>query len=437
MLFRRVSAGVVMVLVLGLVQVAATTTPAEAARKYTPRAGVTFNNPVGSGATSRRIYRKILKTIRATPRGQEIRIATWNLQSASATDRLLAAQRRGVKVQLLMSRTNLVEGSPSFERLRAGLRRGNEGRPRDRRSWARVCRLSCRGSSGAAHAKFYLFSRAGRAHHVVIQGSANLTLASTTNQWNDIVTSVNRERPYRFMARIFGQMSKDRPHRPTYAEWSGGSDRLAFFPKGAGVDPVMRMLNNVKCRGAANTRSGRTRLRILPDVLRQERGMALGRKVRRLWRDGCDVRIGYTVVGRDVGLMLRKPSKRGPVPMRHMVQDRDGDGQFDNYFHMKSMSIVGNYGGDRSTKIVLNGAANWSSTSARSDENFGIYRRNRVTDQYEEHFAYWYARAAGWGRSTARVTDDAAARGRVTDEGLLLGTAPIDGVDPYAHVDMD
>ena len=112
-MFRRVSAGVVMVLVLGLVQVAATTTPAEAARKFTPRAGVTFNNPVGSGATNRRIYRKILQTIKATPRGQVIRIATWNLQSASATDRLLAAQRRGVKVQLIMSRTNLVEGSPS------------------------------------------------------------------------------------------------------------------------------------------------------------------------------------------------------------------------------------------------------------------------------------------------------------------------------------
>jgi hypothetical protein len=34
------------------------------------------------------------------------------------------------------------------------------------------------------------------------------------------------------------------------------------------------------------------------------------------------------------------------------------------------------------------------------------------------------------------MTQEAAEDGRLVD-GLLFGTAPINGVDPYAHVDMD
>ena len=88
--------------------------------------------------------------------------------------------------------------------------------------------------------------------------------------------------------------------------------------------------------------------------------MALARKVRELWDRGCDIQIGYTVIGVDVGRVLRSPAGRGPVPMKHLVQDFDGDGEFDNYFHLKAMSIVGNVGGDRSGYVVLNGSANWS-----------------------------------------------------------------------------
>ncbi len=73
----------------------------------------------------------------------------------------------------------------------------------------------------------------------------------------------------------------------------------------------MRLLNKVKCAGATNTASGRTRLRIAPDVIREARGMRLGVKVRDLWRAGCDIRVGYTVVGVDVGRAMRAPGARG------------------------------------------------------------------------------------------------------------------------------
>ena len=46
-------------------------------------------------------------------------------------------------------------------------------------------------------------------------------------------------------------------------------------------------------------------IRIAPDVLRQARGMSLATKVRDLWNQGCDIKIGYTVMGIDVGRFLR------------------------------------------------------------------------------------------------------------------------------------
>ncbi len=294
--------------------------------------------------------------------------------------------------------------------------------------------------SGAAHSKYFLFSRSGRARHVVIHGSANLTKASTNNQWNDVYTTVNREKPYDFFVRVFQQMSKDRPVRSPYTTWVKGADRFLFFPGGQ-YDPVMGLLNKVRCRGANNTRSHRTRIRIAPDVLREERGMRLGRKVWQLWQGGCDIRVGYTVVGRDIGRMMRRPGQRGHgVPMRHLVQDVNGDGMFDRYFHLKAMSIVGNVGGDRSNWVTLNGSSNWSGRGIRSDENLGIHWRRSLTRRYQTYIDHWY----GWNgfsssnryQMSARTTQVAVQEGRLVD-GLLFGTGPINGIDPYANLDMD
>ncbi|WP_167305838.1 phospholipase D-like domain-containing protein [Nocardioides euryhalodurans] len=444
MFLRRVGICLAAAMLASLLQVATVSSPAAAARGFTPQPGVTFNSAIGSEAKRRQVITKIIKTIKATPRREEIRIMTWNLQSTAAVDAMLRAQRRNVRVQLLMARTNAVRiENESFRRLQRGLKRGNRGRPADRRSWARLCGGSCRGENGTAHAKFYLFSKSGRARNVLIQGSANLTAASAHNQWNDIYTTTRRSGPYGFTRKIFTQMAKDRPVRPPYASWQNNGEKLAFFP-GVGRrsgDPVMQLLNKVRCRGATNTASGRTRIRIVPDVIREQRGMELGRKVRRLWLDGCDIRIGYTVIGKDVSRMLRAPSRRGPVPLRHMVEDVNGDGQFDNYFHMKAMTIVGNVGGRRANHVVLNGSSNWSTVADRSDENIGVYWRKGLTNRYQEHIIYWLrhfdrrnAAAAAADSPLARTT---AAQGGLTDDGLLFGTGPVNGVDPYANVDMD
>ena len=415
---------------------------------FNPRPGVTFNNPLGNGAAKRAIFRKIIRSINSSPRGSEINILSWNFLTREGTNALVRAQHRGVRVRLLMDNgNNTVMVNQPYRRLRAELHQGNKRWPVKRHSWARTCMHSCRGKGGAAHSKVFMFSQVGKVKRVVMQGSANLTLASTNNQWNDVVTHTRKLAIWRFWSQIFAQAAKDKPVRNPFASKSfhGGIRQIQFPLYGKGAhDPVMGLLNKVRCKGATNTASHRTVLRIAPDVIRNARGLALSKKVRSLWNNGCDIKIGYTVLGYDSGRLLRSSGGRGPVPMKHLVQDFNGDGEFDNYFHLKVMTIVGHINGDRSNDVVLNGSANWSHLSSMSDENLGVYWSKRLTLRYQDHLNYWYNNFPQSASSSSRP----AARRSVSQGQVVFGTgknaryedgtrvAP-EGVNPYAHVATD
>jgi len=415
---------------------------------FRPRQGPTFNNPLSTTRARRAIFRKIIRSINSSPRGSVINVFTWNYLTREGTDALLRAQKRGVRVRLLMDASNNLEiPNQPYRRLRAGLHRGNHGLKPARRSWAATCDHSCRGGGGAAHAKYYMFSQVGNVPRVVMQGSANLTLASTNNQWNDVITHVRSKPVWNFFDKIFTQASADRRARVPYQWQSFDGFNLMMFPLARAKDPVLNLLDKVSCRGATNTASHRTVLRIAPDVIRQERGMKLAVKVRRLWNQGCDVKIGYTVMGIDAGRMLRSSAGRGPVPMRHLVQDYNGDGEFDNYFHLKAMTVVGNVGGKRNNYVMLNGSANWSNLAAASDENLGIYYNKAWTLRYQDDLNYWlthFPSTSGTGssadrRTTTRVPTPerlvfGAGRHAVFEDGTPYSRT---GVDPYAHLALD
>ena len=341
----------------------------------------------------------------------------------------------------VINNTELANGP--YRRLRAALYLGNKGRPLKRRSWARVCEGSCRGLRGQAHSKIFLFSKVGKTPRVVIQGSANLTEAASFNQWNDIYTHVRNQQVYDFYSTVFAQASTDKRVARPFLGMRTKTFRLVQFPLVKGRDPVAQLLNEVKCKGAENTPNGVTRIRMAPDVIRNARGMRIAKQIRTLWNRGCDIRIGYTIIGIDVGRFLRDPAGRGPVPLRHLVQDLDDDGEFDNYFHLKALSVVGNVSGDRSGYAVVNGSANISGAALASDENVGIYRNPRDVMAYDGHIDYWY----DWfGATAARTSPTAAMRatGRVAEPGaLVFGTGPdavyedgspysLTGIDPYA-----
>lgn len=408
-----------LILVTAGLMLPTSTTPASAAPdNFTPKPGPTFNSPVGNRVQQRKIFRRIMRSINSVPKNGEIDIFSWNFLTSEGANALLRAQRRGIRVRLIMDDRNVeVLDNPPFKRVRRGLRNWNQNHPQKRNSWARLCKGTCRSKGGSAHSKFFLFSQVGRSKRVVMQGSANFTVASTTNQWNDMYTHTRNRQAWKFYTRIFNQAAKDKPVYPAYADKRTDNFRLIAFPiRGKkAIDPVMQMLNRVRCRGATNTANGRTKVQIAPDVIRQTRGMRLAKKLRRLWDSGCNLRIGYTVVGIAIGRMLRQNYGRGPVPMKHLTQDFNGDGEFDNYFHLKSMTIRGRYFGDRSSHALLNGSANWSGLAKVSDENVGIYRaRNRVM-RYEKHLDYWYENFPGDGQPSGTTAR------RINSDRLVFG----------------
>ena len=63
-----------------------------------------------------------------------------------------------------------------------------------------------------------------------MQGSANFTVASTTNQWNDIYTHTRNRQVWKFYTRIFKEAAKDKPVPRPYADKEFDRFRLIMFP---------------------------------------------------------------------------------------------------------------------------------------------------------------------------------------------------------------
>ena len=179
------------------------TTPAAAAvGTYTPVTGAIFNRPVGTAAEQRRIFTHVNRTIDSAPAGSTIRIAVFSFSEKVTADKLLAAQRRGVHVQLVFDDHTI---SAQMKRLRAAL-----ARIPGARSFVVYCHRSCRGSGGNMHDKIFTFSKAGAAENITMIGSNNMTAYNATRQWSNIYTIVNDPAMYFTVSGVFDQLKTDR-----------------------------------------------------------------------------------------------------------------------------------------------------------------------------------------------------------------------------------
>ena len=97
-----------------------------------------------------------------------------------------------------------------------------------------------------------------------------------------------------------------------------------------------------------------------------DRGVWIAKKLRRLWKAGCDVAIIYSVSSRPVLSVLRSNAGRGPVPMKQSVV-KDYWGNIVKYNHSKWMTISGRWGRSRGVYQTFSGSANWA--------NLGLRRR--------------------------------------------------------------
>ncbi len=272
-----------------------------------------------------------------------IRIATWSFADWEIARALVAAQRRGVSVQVVAARQankeNRNGGGSSSTSGRGSTSPASPGRA-DKVSFARECRGACRGPGGTAHAKYFMFDNVGSGHirNVVVQSSMNLTTMGYKGQWNQAFEHEDRRHLRAFMT-IYRQTRVGRVSGSSYRNFTAGTIISRFFPLRGGNrnnDPVMRMLNRTSC-------AGHTKIRIIQYAIYGSRGTYLAKKLRSMWSAGCDIAIIYAVSSRPVIAILRNGSGRGRIPMRQSVITNKKR-EIVKYNHSKWMTIMGRAG---------------------------------------------------------------------------------------------
>jgi phosphatidylserine/phosphatidylglycerophosphate/cardiolipin synthase-like enzyme len=346
-------------------------------RAWVPPDGAILSNP--TLGNSRVILRRMLRTVRETKKGEFIRIATWNFADRRATDALLSAKKRGVRVQVITA--GFTESSP-FKRLRRVLDQNRKDK-----NWAMRCRGACRSKGYSMHAKFALFSKVNRKRHVSMVGSWNLTRAAGERQWNDLVTQSDR-RLWKALRRTFAEMRRDRNAGGHPTIYRTDSHQLQVWPTFK-KNSIATHLRKVRCWGDGR----RTVVRVGIAGWFDEFGQQIAEVVRRKWDAGCDIRILTTLTGNGINRILEAPDGRGPVPIRTLAlccSDYE-EGVPSKYLHMKAIAIDGAYGNRDRTQVLLTGSPNWSEAASRADELvLRIRDADRMVSRYIRRMNEWY-----------------------------------------------
>lgn len=361
--------------------------------RYSPREGSKFSHAFQRGS-SFTIRNHVVRTINSTPAGSQIRILSWSFKSDKIRNALIAAKKRGVSVQILMSRPRVPSDS-DYGKLKKAFGGKRYQKNAVRGSWVYACKASCRGRGGTMHAKVFMFSQARNSRWIIMSGSGNLTDFAGRMQWNQLHTTVGNKEAYDDLQQVFAQAKGDKPTRPRQLELVYPDTTYWFTPLLSPTtkrDFTYQALNTVKCSGATNRR-GSTIIRIAMYVWRDDRGDWMARKVRQLWNQGCDVRIIYAIMGNRNKAILYSPSGRGRIPMRQTLQVDDAHRPV-WYLHQKYVAIAGNIAGKTNGYEVHQGSFNFSDLGMRSDENvqkiygypnFAAYNRdfNQIWKQRE------------------------------------------------------
>jgi len=393
--------------------------------------GAFFNNP-HVNADRFKIERRIIDTIRHVPKGETIRIAVYSFDREGVADALIAAHKRGVKVQMLL---NDHQDTHAMKRVRAVL-----GTNRFAKNFIYKCKSGCRTFADQyrnLHSKFYTFTQSGKSKDVLITGSVNLTRNAVYHQWNDGYFMSGNEALFGQFVNTFKDMKKDYDTKQPPIRFCGtpvgqacddSVDKYTawIFPKTSTPkdDVVLQMLNKIQCLtpdGAGG--QTRTHLALSMHTMRGNRGDYLASAIRQKWAEGCDFRVSYGLIGFHTKQILGASTARGRIPLRstgldyHPDDDFDlnGDGDddviLDYYTHQKYFVIQGTYNGVPGTNMVLTGSSNWASLGTAEDEVFFTVQGANNAKRYLNNFnSFW--NNGRWSRNayTTTYTDFRVAR---------------------------
>ncbi len=358
--------------------------------EYAPSDDVVFNDPTGSKARQLAITRHIERSIDAAPKGSTIRIVQYSFDIQTAADKLVAAHRRGVHVQMIIDQHDQVV-TPQTMQLVDEL-----GESRRRKSFLIRCGASCMSNRPSTmHAKYYLFSSVGPVRRVAMVSSANITHTNSQGSWNDIQTIVGNATIYDSLTRYFVDMASDDNDRNYYRTTTSGPYMLYFFPRAAQHRiALLEALDHVSCSGAATgygTRDGHTVVQVTMYSWRGPR-IDIARLLWKLHDQGCTVDVILNSGRTDLAIkrvLTARSAKHGVMQIRDAWVDRNGNNAAERYMHQKGITINGVWAGNPTSKVVFSGSQNFAPLST-TDNNEIILRHidDSTYDAYAENFRY-------------------------------------------------
>lgn len=367
---------------------------------WLPRTGPVFNSPTGDRTARVAILSRVHEAIRHTPRGQTIRMASYNIDRRDTADLLIKAKSRGVNVQIVVN-ANLI--GPVEKRLQSRL-----GKDRHKSSFLVICKNACRNgsSTGNMHMKVYSFSQAGAAKGVIINSSANLGSGAVNGQWNDAFTVYGNTALYDTWVTTFRQLRLDRTFDPRRVRYR--SETLGVYYQrptharetetvtvtNTGDAPVDRLRAITCATSAGYGLDRRTVIRINMYAWYGARGIRIAREVAARKRAGCKVAVIGSVIADDVVKVLRGAGILVKAADWDWGQklSTSGDKMVYGprcYSHLKYVTINGTYKG-KATRVVLTGSENWSAPALSSDEVTYEIHNSSVLSAYNKRWrAMW------------------------------------------------
>jgi hypothetical protein len=400
-------------------------------KRWSAYQGAFFNNP-HLPSQRYRIERRLLDTLRHVPKGETVRIALYSFDRIPVANAIVAAHRRGVRIQILLN--------DHWENRAMQIVRSALGTNVHAKNFIYKCKSGCRtlvDQYRNLHSKFYLFPKAGKSKRVIALGSHNFTMNADRHQWNDIFFFRAEKAMYKQFVKVFNDMKKDysktQPSMhfcgtPTGTSCEDSVDKYTnwVFPKKSTQqsDLVLNMLNKIQCLtpdGAGG--QTRTKLALSMHTMRGARGNYLASAIRQKFAEGCDFRVSYGLIGFKTKQILGATTARGRIPLRSTGLDYDPDDDFDlnndgdddviltYYSHQKYFVVQGTYNGIPNTSMVLTGSSNWASLGTAQDEIFFTALGAGNARRYLKNFnSFW--NNGRWSRNayTTTYTDFRVAR---------------------------
>jgi PLD-like domain len=311
---------------------------------YRADPGPIFSPPTQDADTNASIF-ALLDNIRHTPRGATIRIVAYSFAIEPVANALIAADARGVHVQVVVDGRHS-HAFPATQAVAEAL-----GGDRSQGSFTILTDQSARGRVSHQHQKSWSFSRTGSSRHVVMVGSTNLSILGTTGQYSDMYSFVGRPDVWHAFSAVFRAQARDQPvPKPAVTDHLGRD--TAYFDPGFSMtnDPIADLIAGLP---AAST----THIRIVMFAWHPPRGQILVDQLLEKLRGGASVEI------------VRGPYVRQPLGALIAAGARVHRGVFANgqEVHDKLMIVDDVRDGHRE-RFVTTGSDNWGNITFLRDD---------------------------------------------------------------------